>query len=100
MIQCQANTLANLRRCFERAEMLVQGLLERALFLQALAAFCASRNVILRGLEFAVSQLAVSMRRKELLYVSGAIHPIGYDRFPSNSQCRNAKLPQSGFVSS
>ena len=76
MIQCQANTFANLGGCFERGEMLVQRLLERTLFLQALAAFCASRNVFLRGLKFVVSQLAVSMRRKELLYVSGAIHPI------------------------
>ena len=76
MIQREANTFANLGACFERGEMLAQRLLERALFVQALAAFCASRNVFLRGPEFVVSQLAVSMRRKELLYVSGAIHPL------------------------
>jgi hypothetical protein len=78
MIQREANTFANLGGCFERGEILVQRLFERALFRQALAAFCASRNVSLRGPEFVVSQLAVSMRRKELLYVSGAIHRISF----------------------
>ena len=78
MIQCQANMLANLRGCFEHAEMVVQGLLERAFFLQALAAFCTPPNMLLRDPEFVVSQLAVGMRREEMLYVSAAIHPISF----------------------
>ena len=78
MIECEANTFANPGGCLERGEMLVQSLLERAFFFQALAAFWASRNVFLGGPEFVLGQLAVSMRRKELLYVSGAIHPISF----------------------
>jgi hypothetical protein len=34
--------------------------------------------MFLRDPEFVVSQLAVGMRRKEMLYVSAAIHPISF----------------------
>jgi hypothetical protein len=39
------------------------------------------------------------MRRKEMLYVCGAIHQLASDRFPSDSQCPHAEPPQSGIVS-
>jgi hypothetical protein len=78
MIKCEANTFANLRGCLERAEMLAQRLLERALFQEELAASGASGDMFLRGLEFFANQLAVGMRRKEMLYVSAAIHPISF----------------------
>src|SRR5262249_25590254 len=77
-IQCHANPFANRGGRFERAEMFVQSPLERALFLQALAACRASGNMFLRDPEFVVSQLAVGMRRKVMLYVSAAIHPISF----------------------
>ena len=77
--------------------MLAQELFELTLFLQALSALIASGHMLLGGTEFISDKLAVSMSRKELFYVSAAIHPVSSCPHPRKSAPRRAVPRTSGI---